>query len=135
MERPKIALRPDERMLLNALLSDEEVRAEILRPAASNRMLPRASHRGAIFQAALSLVARRRARWLSTNLHAPSGRGRPEPAGRSCARRARQRFRLATVAAAMDSMRRSQERGLRDRIEERASGKPSAPAIGKKRCG
>ena len=116
MERPKIALRHDERLLLNAILADEDVGKEIVgQLQQSDAVAGFASRR--VFQAALSLVSAG-GRLSFENLHA-----RLEEADQNLLAEAvlegEPEVTPGAVAAAMESIRRSQERGLRDQIKAR----------------
>src|SRR5208283_3764843 len=116
MERAKIALRHDERLLLNAILTDEEVGKDILgQLQQSDAVAGFASQR--VFHAAYALVAAG-GRLNFENLHA-----RLEEADRNllaeAALEGEPEVTPDAVAAAMDSVRRSQERGLRDQIKAR----------------
>jgi len=129
MERPKIALRHDERLLLNAILADEDVGKEIVgQLQQSDAVAGFASRR--VFQAALSLVSGGRLSF--ENLHA-----RLEEADQNLLAEAvlegEPEVTPGAVAAAMESIRRSQERGLRDQIKARIR-KRSVAAIGKRHC-
>ena len=116
MERPKIALRHDERLLLNAILADEDVGKEIVgQLQQSDAVAGFASRR--VFEAALSLVSAG-GRLSFENLHA-----RLEEADQNLLAEAvlegEPEVTPGAVAAAMESIRRSQERGLRDQIKAR----------------
>ena len=116
MERPRIALRHDERLLLNAILADEDVGKEIVgQLQQSDAVAGFASRR--VFQAALSLVSAG-GRLSFENLHA-----RLEEADQNLLAEAvlegEPEVTPGAVAAAMESIRRSQERGLRDQIKAR----------------
>jgi DNA primase len=116
MERPKIALRHDERLLLNAILADEEVGKEIAgQLQESDAVAGFASRR--VFQAASALVAAG-GRLNFENLHA-----RLEEADQDLLAEAvlegEPEVTPGAVVAAMDSIRRSQARGLRDQIKAR----------------
>jgi DNA primase len=116
MERPKIALRHDERLLLNAILADEAVSKDILgQLQQSDAAAGFAS--GRVFQAAYALAAAG-GRLSFDNLHA-----RLEEADRNLLAEAvlegEPEVAPGAVAAAMESIRRSQERGLRDQIKAR----------------
>ena len=80
IERPKSPLRHDERMLLNALLTDAELRADIDRAAASRCETIETLPSRRIFQAIFALdEAGGRVGFDEVN--ATPGGGRPEPAG------------------------------------------------------
>jgi len=116
MERPKIALRHDERLLLNAILADEEVGKQIAgQLQESDAVAGFASRR--VFQAASALVGAG-GRLNFENLHA-----RLEEADQNLLAEAvlegEPEVTPGAVAAAMDSIRRSQARGLRDDIKAR----------------
>jgi DNA primase len=116
MERPKIALRHDERLLLNAILADEVVSKEIVAQLQqSDAAAGFASRR--VFQAAYALVAAG-GRLSFENLHA-----RLEEADRNLLSEAvlegEPEVTPGTVEAAMESVRRSQERGVRDQMKAR----------------
>jgi DNA primase len=116
MERPRIALRHDERLLLNAILADEDVGKEIVgQLQQSDAVAGFASRR--VFEAALSLVSAG-GRLSFENLHA-----RLEEADQNLLAEAvlegEPEVTPGAVAAAMESIRRSQERGLRDQIKAR----------------
>ena len=116
MERPKIPLRHDERLLLNAILADEAVGKEIAGEfQRSDATAGFASHR--VFQAAFALVAaggplsyeslHARLEEADQNLLAEAVlEGEPEAAPDA-------------VAAAVESVRRSQARSLRDGMKAR----------------
>ena len=116
MERPKIALRHDERLLLNAILADEDVGKEIIgQLQQSDAVAGFASRR--VFQAAHALVSAG-GRLNFENLHA-----RLEESDQNLLAAAvlegEPEVTPGAVAAAMDSVRRSQARGLRDQIKAR----------------
>jgi DNA primase len=116
MERPKIALRHDERLLLNAILSDEETGGEIVnRLQQSDALDGFASRR--VFQAAHALVESG-GRLNFENLHA-----RLEEGDRTLLAEAvlegEPENAPGAVEAALASVRRSQERGQRNRIKTR----------------
>ena len=116
MERPKIALRHDERLLLNAILADEEVGKQIAgQLQESDAVAGFASRR--VFQAASALVGAG-GRLNFENLHA-----RLEEADQNLLAEAvlegEPEVTPGAVVAAMDSIRRSQARGLRDQIKAR----------------
>jgi DNA primase len=116
MERPKIALRHDERLLLNAILADEAASKDILgQLQESDAVAGFASRR--VFQAAHALVAAG-GRLNFENLHA-----RLEEADQNLLAEAvlegEPEVAPGAVAAAMESIRRSQERGLRDQMKAR----------------
>ncbi len=116
MERPKIALRHDERLLLNAILTDEAVSKEIAGQLSQlDSVAGFASRR--VFQAALSLVAAG-GRLNFENLH-----GRLEEADQNLLAQAvlegEPDVTPGAVEAALESVRRSQQRGLRDRMKAR----------------
>jgi len=116
MERPKIVLRPDERLLLNAILADEEVGKQIAgQLQQSDAAAGFASRR--VFQAMYALVAAG-GRLNFENLHA-----RLEEADQNLLADAvlegEPEVTPGAVEAAMESIRRSQARGLRDQIKAR----------------
>jgi DNA primase len=116
MERPKVALRHDERLLLNAILADEEVGKRIAgQLQESDAVAGFASRR--VFQAASALAAAG-GRLNFENLHA-----RLEEADQNLLAEAvlegEPEVTPGAVVAAMDSIRRSQARGLRDEIKAR----------------
>jgi len=116
MERPKIALRHDERLLLNAILADEDVGKEIIgQLQQSDAVAGFASRR--VFQAAQALVSAG-GRLNFENLHA-----RLEESDQTLLAEAvlegEPEVSPGAVVAAMDSIRRSQARGLRDQIKAR----------------
>ncbi|MGA2038226.1 MAG: DNA primase [Bryobacteraceae bacterium] len=116
MERPKIPLRHDERLLLNAILADEEIGKRIAgQLQESDAVAGFASRR--VFQAANALVAAG-GRLNFENLHA-----RLEEADQSLLAEAvlegEAEVTPGAVEAAMESVRRTQARGLRDQIKAR----------------
>ena len=116
MERPKIALRHDERLLLNAILADEGVSKEIIGELEqSDATASFASRR--VFQAAYALVAAG-GRLNFENLHA-----RLEEADQNLLAEAvlegEAEVTPGAVAAAMESIRRSEQRGRRDQMKAR----------------
>ncbi|MGB9458913.1 MAG: DNA primase [Bryobacteraceae bacterium] len=116
MERPKIALRHDERLLLNAILADEGVSKEIIGELEqSDAIASFASRR--VFQAAYALVAAG-GRLNFENLHA-----RLEEADQNLLAEAvlegEAEVTAGAVAAAMESIRRSEQRGRRDQMKAR----------------
>jgi len=116
LERPRITLRHDERLLLNAIFADEGVSKEILdQLQESSAAVEFASRR--VFQAAHTLVAggghlsfenlHARLEEADQNLLAEAVlEGEPDVTGEA-------------VAAAMESVRRSQQRGRRDQMKLR----------------
>ncbi|MGA2273556.1 MAG: DNA primase [Bryobacteraceae bacterium] len=116
MERPKIVLRPDERLLLNAILADEEVGKQIAgQLQQSDAAAGFASRR--VFQAMYALVA------AGGRLNFESLHARLEEADRNLLAEAvlegETEVTPGAVEAAMESIRRSQARGLRDQIKAR----------------
>jgi DNA primase len=116
IERPKIALRHDERLLLNAILTDEEVSKEIVEQLQqSDAAAGFASRR--VFQAAYTLLA------AGGRLNFESLHARLEEADRNLLAEAvlegEPEVSRGAVEAAMESVRRSQERGQRDQIKAR----------------
>jgi len=116
MERPKVPLRHDERLLLNAILADEAVGKEIAGELQqSDAIAGFASHR--VFAAAFALVSAG-GRLSYENLHA-----RLEEADQSLLAEAvlegEPEVTPDAVAAAVESVRRSQARSLRDRMKAR----------------
>jgi DNA primase len=116
MERPKIALRQDERLLLNAILADEGVGKEILGQLLElNATVGFTSHR--VFEAAYALSS------SGGKLNFESLHARLEEADQNLLAEAvlegEPEATPDTVAAAVESVRRSQARGLRDRMKAR----------------
>jgi DNA primase len=116
MERPKVALRHDERLLLNAILADEEVGKRIAgQLQESDAVAGFASRR--VFQAASALAA------AGGRLNFESLHARLEEADQNLLAEAvlegEPEVTPGAVEAAMDSIRRSQARGLRDEIKAR----------------
>jgi len=116
MERPTIPLRHDERLLLNAILADEGVNREIFGALQqSDAIAGFASCR--VFQAACAIEASG-GRLNFENLHA-----RLEPADQNLLAEAvlesETEVTPGAVAAAMESIRRSEERARRDRMKAR----------------
>ncbi len=116
MERPKVALRHDERLLLNAILADEEVGKEILRELQQSDAAAGFAS-GRVFQAACALESAG-GRLNFENLHA-----RLEEADQNLLAEAvlegEAEVTPGAVTAAMESIRRSQQRGLRDQMKAR----------------
>jgi DNA primase len=116
MERPKTALRHDERLLLNAILADEEVGKEIIGQLQQSDAAAGFASRH-VFQAAGALVSSG-GRLNFENIHA-----RLEEADQNLLAEAvlegEPEVTPGAVAAAMESIRRSQARGLRDQIKAR----------------
>ena len=116
MERPKIALRHDERLLLNAILADEGVSKEIIGELEQSDVTASFASRR-VFQAAYALVAAG-GRLNFENLHA-----RLEEADQNLLAEAvlegEAEVTPGAVAAAMESIRRSEQRGRRDQMKAR----------------
>jgi DNA primase len=116
MERPKIALRHDERLLLNAILTDEEFSSEIVRQLQESGAAAGFAS-GRVFQAAQALLT------AGGRLNFESLHARLEEGDRTLLAEAvlegEPEVSPAAVEAAMESVRRSQERGLRNQIKTR----------------
>ncbi|MGO9009460.1 MAG: DNA primase [Bryobacteraceae bacterium] len=116
MERPKIPLRHDERLLLNAILSDEGVSKEIISELQqSDAIASFASRR--VFQAAYALES------AGGRLNFESLHARLEEADQNLLAEAvlegETEVTPAAVEAAMESIRRSEQRGRRDQMKAR----------------
>jgi DNA primase len=116
MERPRIALRHDERLLLNAILADEEVGKQIVGQLQQSDVVASFASRR-VFQAACALVA------AGGRLNFESLHSRLEEADQNLLAQAvlegEPEVTAAAVAAAMESVRRSQGRDRRDQIKAR----------------
>jgi DNA primase len=119
LEPPAVELRHDERMLLNAILSDPDIAREILPALESLETIARFSSRR-IFQAIFSLDAgggRLIFEELNARLEEPDQRLLAEAVLREDMQSSREE-----VLAAVESMRRSEEQhrrvGLKSRIRE-----------------
>jgi DNA primase len=116
IERPKIALRPDERMLLNAVLSDTEAHAEIIAELRSIEAVSRFVS-GRIFQAIFALEQSGE-RVAFDNLHA-----RLEEADQNLLAEAvlsqEEAISQEDVAAAIESVRHSQGQQRREQLKAR----------------
>ena len=116
IERPKSTLRPDERMLLIALLTDPELRAEILGPLRSLQTIDTLPSRR-IFQAIFALEeAAGRVGFDEVN-------GRLEEADQNLLAQAvlseDGEISREEVVAAVESMQRSEQRHLRVQLKTR----------------
>jgi DNA primase len=116
LERPKIVLRPDERMLLNAVLSDAETRAEIVAALRSLDAVSRFAS-GRIFQAIFALEESGQ-QVAFDNLHA-----RLEEADQNLLAEAvlsqEENISREDVAAALESVRHSQGQQRREQLKAR----------------
>jgi DNA primase len=116
MARPKIALRHDERLLLNAILSDEETGGVIVNQLQQSDALAGFASRR-VFQAAHALVE------SGASLNFENLHSRLEEADRTLLAEAvlegEPETAAGAVEAALESVRRSQERGQRNQIKTR----------------
>ena len=116
LARPKVELRPDERVLLNALLSEPEIRGEVLEELKSMESIGKFSSRR-IFQAVFALDA------AGGRLDFDEVHARLEEADRDLLAEAVLREDIEpsreSVLAAVESMRRSEEQNRRVQLKSR----------------